>query len=180
MAVKMARPGHRVVQGGGMSIGMTRVQHVKIPVTNLPRSVAWYARLMDLVPFREFVEQGALRGAALRSPEAQFVVALRERQFCTGQPSLAGFDLVALHMSSRETLADLAAKCDRLGIEHSPVQDRGPDEAVVEVPDPDGTVLRFFWERENEETLRFLGLSFDAGGPPTFYHTPRLPVPDSS
>jgi hypothetical protein len=142
-------------------------------------SKTWPA-LIDLVPFRELVEQGALRGAALRSPEAQFVVALRERQFCTGQPSLAGFDLVALHMSSRETLADLAAKCDRLGIEHSPVQDRGPDEAVVEVPDPDGTVLRFFWERENEETLRFLGLSFDAGGPPTFYQTPRLPVPDSS
>jgi catechol 2,3-dioxygenase-like lactoylglutathione lyase family enzyme len=180
MAVETARPGHRVVQGGGMSIGMTRVQHVKIPVTNLPRSVAWYAGLMDLVPFREFVEQGALRGAALRSPEAQFVVALRERQFCTGQPRLAGFDLVGLHMSSRETLAGLSAKCDRLGIEHSPVQDRGPDEAVVEVPDPDGTALRFFWERESEETLRFLRLSFDADGPPAFYHTPRLPVPDSS
>jgi catechol 2,3-dioxygenase-like lactoylglutathione lyase family enzyme len=163
-----------------MSIGMTSIRHVKIPVTDLPRSVSWYAKVMDLVPFREFVERGVLRGAALRSPEGQFVIALRDRQFCTGQPSLAGFDLVALHMTSREALADLAARCDRLGIEHSPIQDRGPDEAVVDVPDPDGLVLRFFWERETEDALRFLGLSFDGDGPPAFYDTPRLPVPPVS
>ena len=159
-----------------MGIGMTRVQHVKIPVTDLPRSVAWYSGLLDLVPFREFVEQGALRGAALRSPEAGVVFALRDRKFCASQPDLSGFDLVALHMASREALAGLAAKCDRLGIAHGPVQERGPDEAVLDVPDPDSTVLRFFWERENEETLHFMGLSFGAGGPPAFYDTPRLPV----
>jgi catechol 2,3-dioxygenase-like lactoylglutathione lyase family enzyme len=162
-----------------MSIGVTGVHHVKIPVTDLGRSVAWYARLLDLVPCREFVEHGALRGAALRSPEAGFLVALRERQFCAGQPDLAGFDVAALHMISREALADLAAKCDRLRIEHSPVQDRGPDEAVVDVPDPDGTVLRFLWERVSEETSRFIGLSFDGDGPPAVYDTPRLPVPRS-
>ena len=55
-----------------MGIGMTKIHHVKIPVTDLARSAAWYARLLDLVPLREFVEQGALRGAALRSPEAGF------------------------------------------------------------------------------------------------------------
>lgn len=49
----------------------------------------------------------------------------------------------------------------------------------MDVPDPDGTVLRFFWERENEETLRFMGLSFEADGPPILYDTPRLPVPGS-
>lgn len=158
---------------------MTKVHHVKIPVTDLARSVAWYARLLDLVPFREFVEHGAVRGAALRSPEASFSVALRDRQFCASQPDLAGFDVVALQMGSREALADLAARCDRLGTEHSPVQDRGPNEAVVDVPDPDGTILRFFWEHESEETLRFMGVSSGADGQLTFYETPRLPVPDS-
>jgi catechol 2,3-dioxygenase-like lactoylglutathione lyase family enzyme len=159
-----------------MGIGMTRVQHVKIPVTDLPRSVAWYSQLLDLVPFREFVEEGALRGAALRSPEAGVVFALRDRRFCASQPDLSGFDLVALHMASRRALAELAAKCDRLGVAHGSVQERGPDEAAMDVPDPDGTVLRLFWERENEETLRFMGLSFRAEGPPHFYDTPRLPV----
>ena len=159
-----------------MSIGMTKVHHVKIPVTDLVRSAAWYARLLDLVPLREFQEQGALRGAALRSPEAGFSFALRERQYCASQPDLAGFDVVSVHMASREALAELAAKCDRLGIGHGPIQDRGPNEAIVDVPDPDGTVLRFLWERENEETLRFAGLSFGADGPPTVYDTPRLPI----
>jgi catechol 2,3-dioxygenase-like lactoylglutathione lyase family enzyme len=163
-----------------MSIGMTGIRHVKIPVTDLSRSVSWYARLMELVPLREFVEQGALRGAALRSPEGRFVVALRDRLFCTGQPSLAGFDLVAFGVDSREALVDFAARCDHLGVEHSPIQDRGPDEAVVDVPDPDGMLLRFFWERETEEALRFVGLSFDADGPPAFYDTPQLPDPHSS
>jgi catechol 2,3-dioxygenase-like lactoylglutathione lyase family enzyme len=163
-----------------VGIGMTKVLHVKIPVTDLQRSVSWYCELLDLVAFREFVEQGALRGAALRSPEASFSFALREREFCVGQPDLAGYDVVALHMASRQTLVDLAAKCDRLGIKHSPVQDRGPDDAVVDVPDPDGTVLRFYWMRENEETVRFIGLDFDADGWPTFYDTPRLPIPDSN
>ena len=56
-----------------MSSGMTRVQHVKIPVSDLGHSAGWYAKLLDLVPFREFVEHGALRGTALRSPEAAIV-----------------------------------------------------------------------------------------------------------
>ena len=159
-----------------MGIGMTRVQHVKIPVSDLGRSVRWYAKLLDLVPFREFVEHGALRGAALRSPESGVVFALRERQFCASQPNLAGFDLVALRIASRQALAELAAKCDRLGIEHSPVQHRGPSEAALDVPDPDGTVLRFFWERETEQALRFTGLCFGTAGPPEFYEAPRLRI----
>ena len=53
-----------------MGIGITRMQHVKIPVSDLGYSIGWYARFLDLVPFREFVEHGAVRGAALRSPEA--------------------------------------------------------------------------------------------------------------
>jgi Glyoxalase/Bleomycin resistance protein/Dioxygenase superfamily len=160
-----------------MGIGITRMQHVKIPVSDLVYSTGWYARLLDLVPFREFVEHGALRGAALRSPEAAVVLAFRERQFCASQPILAGFDLVALRMASREDLVELAARCDRLDIEHSPVQDRGLDEAVVDIPDPDGTVLRFFWEHETEQTLRFRGLCFGSTGPPEFYDVPRLPIP---
>lgn len=158
------------------TLGIAGVQHVKIPVTDLARSVRWYARLLNLVAFREFVEQGALCGAALRSPEADFVIALRDGELCAGRPNLAGFDLVALRMASRDHLAAFGARCDRLGIERSTFQDRGPDEAVIDVPDPDGIVLRFFWANDTEHTSQFLGLSFDTAGSPAFYDTPRLPV----
>jgi hypothetical protein len=112
-------------------------------VSGLGRSVSWYAKLLDLVPFREFIECGALRGAALRSPESGLVFALRERQFCASQPNLAGFDLIALQMASRQAMAGLAGKCDRLGIEHGPVQHRGPSEPVLDVPDPQAEVQRY-------------------------------------
>lgn len=51
-----------------MGIGMTKVLHVKIPVTDLQRSVSWYCSLLELDLSREFVEQGVLRGAALSDP----------------------------------------------------------------------------------------------------------------
>ena len=52
-----------------MGVGVTKVLHVKLPVSDLATSVRWYAALMDLELSREFVEDGELRGAALRSGE---------------------------------------------------------------------------------------------------------------
>jgi catechol 2,3-dioxygenase-like lactoylglutathione lyase family enzyme len=159
-----------------MGIGMTKVLHVKIPVTDLQRSVSWYCSLMELDLSMEFVEQGALRGAALLSREGGFSIALRERAFCASQPNLSGFDPVSLHIASKAALEGIAERCDRLGFEHSPVQDRGPNEAVVDVPDPDGTVMRFYWVGPSGEG-GFQGLAFDDHGEVTFYDTPRLTMP---
>ena len=98
-----------------MGIGMTKVLHVKIPVTDLPRSAGWYAQLIDLVLTREFIEDGELRGAALHSPEGGFAVALRLREHCSSQPELGGFDVVALHMATREALTQLRQRCANSG-----------------------------------------------------------------
>jgi catechol 2,3-dioxygenase-like lactoylglutathione lyase family enzyme len=160
-----------------MGIGMTKILHVKIPVTVLQRSVSWYTSLMDLELSREFVEQGTLRGAALLSREGGFSLALRERAFCASQPNLSGFDPVSVHIATRAALEGIAERCDRLGFEHSPVQDRGPNEAVVDVPDPDGTVLRFYWHGASGDDDRFMGLAFDDTGAVSFYDTPQLTVP---
>ena len=157
-----------------MGIGMTKVLHVKIPVTDLQRSAAWYAALMDLELSREFIEDGALRGAALHSAEAGFAFALRLREHCASKPSLEGFDVVALHMESREALEKLHARCVSLDVGCTDIQDRAEHEAVVDVSDPDGTVLRFYWVGEPEEADRFLGIMFEGGRPPTLTSTPRL------
>src|SRR3954452_11450978 len=128
-----------------MGIGMTKVLHVKVPVTDLARSVDWYVRLMDLVLTREFIEQGELRGAALLSSEGGFSFALRERQHCPSQPVLDGFDVVSLHMETRESLEGVRRRCAELGIACTEIEDRPENEAIVDVADPDGTVLRFYW-----------------------------------
>lgn len=128
-----------------MSVGMTQILHVKLPVTDLQRSVDWYAALMDLDLTHEFISAGELRGAALRSAEGGFSFALRLREHCPGQPSLHGFDVVALHLHSREALVRPQQRCWALGVECSSAHDRGKHEAIVDVADPDSTILRFYW-----------------------------------
>lgn len=163
-----------------MSIGMSKILHVKLPVTDLQRSVDWYAALMDLHLSHEFIEHDEVRGAALRSEEGGFSFALRLREHCEGQPTLDGFDVVALHMVDRDAVVALAERCRGLGVSSSPVQDRGPHEAIVDVPDPDGTVLRFYWVDQAADNPPFVGMVFDGAGPPRLTTEPRLRPPVSS
>lgn len=162
-----------------MAVGVTKVLHVKLPVTDLQRSVDWYASLMDLRLTHEFIEHDEVRGAALRSDEGGFSFAFRLRGHCPGQPSLEGFDVVALHVADRDALVHLHERCDRLGVACSPVQDRGEHEAIVDVPDPDGTVLRFYWVDESADSS-FVGMVFEGSGPPRFTSEPRLRPPSTS
>lgn len=160
-----------------MAIGMTKVLHVKIPVTDLQRSVTWYCELMDLELSKEFVENEELRGVALMSPEGGFAFALRLRQYCAGSPSLTGFDVVALHMATRQSLEQLRRRCVDLGTEHTEIQDRAHNEAIVDVTDPDGTILRFYWVGPTDRPDAFLGVRFAGERPPTFSTEPRLNAP---
>src|SRR2546423_14117235 len=75
--------------------GLDRIGQVKLPVTNLARSVAWYRELFDLRLWVEIVEDGVLRGAGLIAPLGRFNIALRDRSACASQPSLDGFDILA-------------------------------------------------------------------------------------
>lgn len=152
---------------------LVRVQHVKLPVTDLRRSTTWYASLLDLKLIREFVESGTLRGVALRDPSGNIHIALRERDACASRPVLTGFDPFALRVELRQDLHDVVDRCEALGIEHGGIQDRGGEEAVCDVIDPDGTVLRFLWTSGADED-GFVGLSFDESGAPSFYDKPRL------
>ena len=156
-----------------MQVEITGVHHVKVPVTDLLASASWYASLLGLRPVREFVENGVLRGVALRHPGGGFVIALREREVCASRPDLAGFDPFALQVADRGDLLALVGRCEQLGVAHGEVVERGSAEAVVDVPDPDGTVVRFLWSSgEHEEA--FVGLEFSGAADVGFYDRPRL------
>jgi catechol 2,3-dioxygenase-like lactoylglutathione lyase family enzyme len=156
-----------------MSPAVLRIRHVKIPVTNVGESFAWYRRLLDLDLQFEFVEQGALRGVSLIDRAAGYAIALRDREFSASTPNLAGFDYVALAVSTHQALLDLAAKCDELEIRHGGVRDNGPFGSNLDVPDPDGTVLRFLWDAPTAPTT-FVGIEFDVNGKPSMYDKPRF------
>jgi catechol 2,3-dioxygenase-like lactoylglutathione lyase family enzyme len=151
--------------------GLDRIGQVKLPVTDLARSVDWYRRFLDLRLVFEIVEDGVLRGAGLFDAEQRFNIALRDRTVCASQPDLDGFDVVAFLPASRSVLEDLVERCDRLGFAHSDIQD-GPEGSRLDVPDPDGTVLRFY--HFTAPTDGFTGVEFRDGRLAGFYATPRL------
>lgn len=98
--------------------GLDRIAQVKLPVTDLARSVAWYRELLELRLWTEIVEDGVLRGAALLDPRGRFNIALRDRSVCASQPNLEGFDVLAFLPTSRSLLDEMVERCQRLGVAH--------------------------------------------------------------
>ncbi|MBL1075985.1 VOC family protein [Nocardia sp. 2] len=149
-----------------------RIRHVKLPVTDLPRSVTWYRDLLGLDLAAEFSEAGALRGAQLMHPSG-WGIALREREHCASKPDLTGFDAFAFELDSVDELHALAARAAELGYEHTEVVDRGAYGAFLDVVDPDGTVVRFL-AHNPLHAGRFVGVDSDSSGGFTLYDTPKL------
>ena len=151
--------------------GLDRIAQIKLPVTDLARSVAWYRRLLELRLWAEFVEDGVLRGAGLIDPRGRFNIALRDRTVCAGRPDLGGFDVVAFLPASRSVLDDMVRRCDRLGVAHNGIEDT-PGGPRLDIPDPDRTVLRFY--HFTGATDGFTGIEFRDGQFVGSYDTPRL------
>jgi catechol 2,3-dioxygenase-like lactoylglutathione lyase family enzyme len=156
-----------------VELKVRRIRHAKLPVTDLRRSVAWYRSLLELELAGEFSERGVVRGVQLMDPSGDFGIALRDREFCASKPILDGFDAFALEVDSVAALHRLTERCETLGIAHGGVQDRGDYGASLDIPDPDGTVLRFL-ANNPFHAGRFIGVDFGADGQPTLYPTPRL------
>jgi catechol 2,3-dioxygenase-like lactoylglutathione lyase family enzyme len=153
--------------------GLDRIAQVKLPVTDLARSVRWYRELLGLRLFAEFAEDGVVRGAGLIDPHGRFCIALRDRTVCAGTPRLDGFDVLAFTPSSRAVLDEIMARCRRYGIAHAEPHDT-PAGTILDVPDPDGTVLRFY--HFTAGTAGFTGIESRAGAIVGSYPEPRLVV----
>ncbi|GAB3757968.1 VOC family protein [Microlunatus parietis] len=158
-----------------MGLGLRRIRHVKLPVTDLARSVAWYRSLLELDLVAEFAEDGELRGVQLVDPDGAFGIALRERAHSASRPDLTGFDPFALEAESLAALHALAARCDGLGVAHGGVQDRGEWGANLDVTDPDGTVLRFLAGNVLEPGT-FHGFDLHSDGTIALNPGPRLEI----
>ncbi len=152
-----------------------RLNQVKIPVTDLQRSVSWYCELLDLGLWREFVEQGVLCGAVLTDEDRDLRIALRLRDLISGTPAFPGFDLFSLAVDSLDELDVVVARCDNLGLAHGETTTLGADGTIVDVPDPDDTVIRFIYLSPDRERS-FAGVDFRSDGPPVFYDAPRLGI----
>ena len=156
-----------------MKLPIVGVRQIKLPVTNLPISARWYADFFDLELANEFFEDGAVRGVVLADHEAGFVIGLREREYCASTPDLGGFDVCAFMLWTLEDMSTVIDRCAALGIEHGEVHDRGDFGLALDIPDPDGTMLRFVAGPHTGPPGAFSGIEFGSG-PPTVYDQPRL------
>jgi catechol 2,3-dioxygenase-like lactoylglutathione lyase family enzyme len=116
---------------------------VKIPVTDLARSRAWYERVFGLRLVLEFPdEDGAVRGVGYDIPGVPDTrIALRENPDVAR--GIAGFDPVIYAVEDRAAVQAWAARLDELGIPHSPVIDATLGWMLV-FHDPDGIEIHLY------------------------------------
>ena len=118
------------------------IHHLKLPVTDLARSLEWYRSRLGYDVQAEFVEQGTLMGYALAHPAGGPNLALRLDP--DRARAAAGFDYFAIGVPDKAAIDDLARKLDELGQPHAGVHRASLGWILPEVPDPDGHALRFY------------------------------------
>ncbi|HEY3751103.1 MAG TPA: VOC family protein [Pseudonocardiaceae bacterium] len=119
------------------------IHHVKIPVTDLDRSIAWYARVFGFQVTMRFPDgDGVVRGVAGSVPglgDTELTLRIN-RQAAEG---CRGFDPVSFAVDDRPDVEAWAAHLDRLDIPHSPVIEASVGWLLV-FDDPDGLQLHLY------------------------------------
>ncbi len=123
--------------GVGEILGL---HHVKIPVTDLSRSRAWYERVFDLQPVMEFPDKDVVRGVVYQ-PKNAFTLAQRENP--AAARGIAGFDPFAILLQGEPDVRAWADRLDALDIAHSAVIEATIG-WLLSFHDPDGLELRFY------------------------------------
>lgn len=128
---------------------VTGYHHVALTVSDLDRSEAWYAALVDLELVLD--EPGEVRRARVYrmagTAELLGLVEHAANDRTDFSPTTTGLDHVAFSAATREALDAWVARLDELGIEHSGAIDI-PMGAILNVKDPDGIALSVFWDRD--------------------------------
>ena len=122
---------------------LSGIHHVKIPVTDLNRSIDWYGRVFGFAVTMEFPEaDGVVRGVAGTVPglsDTQLTLRVNPE----AAHGCAGFDPVSFAVDGHADIEAWAAHLDSLGIGHSPVIEASVGWLLV-FDDPDGISLHVY------------------------------------
>ncbi len=116
--------------------------HVKLPVSDVARSRDWYGEVMGLRVDLEFVEDGVLKGVAMRAPDGGTCLAARHDP--ARAAALAGFDPVTFAVPTLADLQDWQQRLDELRIVHGGIVAGHQGWALVGLHDPDGIEVRLY------------------------------------
>jgi catechol 2,3-dioxygenase-like lactoylglutathione lyase family enzyme len=125
-----------------MDTTLSGFHHVKLPVSDIYRSLQWYERVLGLRVQLEFVEEGVLKGVALADPGETVALALRHDPGRAA--SVAGFDPVALRVPAFDALQAWKQRLDDLGEPHGGIVAGHAGSVIVGLHDPDGIEIRLY------------------------------------
>ena len=118
------------------------IHHLKLPVTDLGRSLAWYRHRLGYEVMQEFVEGGVVMGVAMAHPNGGPALALRLDP--DRARAAAGFDYFAIGVPGHDAIDALAARLAALGDAHAGVQRTPVGWVLPGTHDPDGHEVRFY------------------------------------
>ncbi len=118
------------------------IHHVKLPVSDVARSRAWYGRVLGFETEIEFIEDGEITGVALRRDGCQPQIALRHDP--DRARAWSGFDAVALLVPSREAVQRWSSQLHEVGESHELVEGHRGGAVLVGLHDPDGIEIRLY------------------------------------
>lgn len=125
------------------------IHHLKLPVSDLARSQAWYESRLGYTLAVEFVEGGTRMGIGMRHPNGGPELALRldpERA-----AAAAGFDYFTIGVPDCEAIEQLADHLTELGERHAGVHFASIGWILPELHDPDGHEVRFYTMSSHRE-----------------------------
>jgi catechol 2,3-dioxygenase-like lactoylglutathione lyase family enzyme len=118
------------------------IHHLKLPVSDLERSLAWYQDRLGYEIMHEFVEAGVRMGIAMTHPNGgpDFAIRLDSER----ARAAAGFDYFAIGVPGKEAIERLAATFTAHGDDHGGVIRTPVGWVLLGVRDPDGHEIRFY------------------------------------
>ena len=125
------------------------VHHLKLPVTDLARSLEWYRSRLGYDVEIEFVEKGRLMGCAMAHRNGGPALALRldpERA-----RAAAGFDYFSIGVPDKAAIDELAVRLTRLGEQHAGVHWATIGWILPQLHDPDGHEVRFYTHQHHTD-----------------------------
>ncbi|WP_239104004.1 VOC family protein [Microbispora corallina] len=118
------------------------VHHLKLPVTDLDRSLEWYRSRLGYQVALEFVEQGVLMGYALTHPDGGPMLGLRLDP--EKAKAAAGFDYFSIGVPDKAGIDALAEHLTAFGEAHAGVHAAHIGWILPLLHDPDGHEVRFY------------------------------------
>jgi catechol 2,3-dioxygenase-like lactoylglutathione lyase family enzyme len=129
---------------------LSGIHHLKVPVSDLDVSLAWYERVLGARRKAEsdhHTPDGSRFAVIVRIPGVPHPVELRHEP--RAARGMRGFDPVTFTVRTRQDLRAWAEHLTRLGVDHSP-ELRGIIGWLLVVRDPDGMAIRLYTEEQHE------------------------------